>query len=315
MSPKRVVLYIKSPAKLSQYRGRLKVTKFKPDGRQESKTYPLHSIEAIIIVSKQVSLSGGFLELVITAGLPVIFFRGSDYATIVSSRSRDRMLVKRYLKRLQDSRFRLSAARELVYKRILALESVINEFFDPDFSFYTEKNLAKAADSLGDLRVLEAHATKRFYGFLKKYCQEHNLYFEARKRNPPEDVVNALISYGNAILYSKIYRMLIINGFEPFYGILHRDSPLALAFDISDPYKPLLVERTILQMIRLHEVREELFSSERGLNPELKKNFVQRLYKEFEKRENCIEKSIKMLKYAIENFPKVRFEVILGETI
>jgi len=234
---------------------------------------------------------------------------------VVSSRSRDKSLLKRYLRRLQDRSFRLETARELVLKRMDALEAIASEYLDPEFSYYSERNLAYAASSLEDLRLQEAQATRKFYRRLSKFCSERDLRFDGRHRHPPSDVVNALLSYGNALVYSRIFRMLISMGFDPFYGILHRDSPMALAFDISDPYKPLIVERTVIRMIRLLDVREELFSPDQGLDPELKRKFVRNIYEALEDLGSMIEDTIRSLRYAVEHFPKVHFEVKLREKL
>ena len=74
--------------------------------------------------------------------------------------------------------------------------------------------------ALGALHGMEgagAAAFFRGYGLLLK----HDLGFNGRKRRPPTDPVNALLSFGYTLLMNHVLSAVQIVGFDPYIGYLH----------------------------------------------------------------------------------------------
>jgi CRISPR-associated protein Cas1 len=75
--------------------------------------------------------------------------------------------------------------------------------------------------------------------------------FERRVRRPPDNPVNALISFGNSLCYaaclSEIYRTQL----NPLISYLHEPGArrFSLALDLSEIFKPILFDRIIFRLL------------------------------------------------------------------
>ena len=85
--------------------------------------------------------------------------------------------------------------------------------------------------------------------------------FTERVRRPPDNEINALISFGNAHLYticlSEIYRTQL----TPTISYLHEPGTrrFSLALDLSEIFKPLLVDRCIFRLVNSRQIKPEHF--------------------------------------------------------
>ena len=90
--------------------------------------------------------------------------------------------------------------------------------------------------------------------------------FTKRERRPPSNELNALISFGNALCYSAALRQIYRTALDPTIAYLHEpgDRRYSLALDISEIFKPLLVDRTIFRLLKTGEVTPKHFESRLG---------------------------------------------------
>ncbi len=85
--------------------------------------------------------------------------------------------------------------------------------------------------------------------------------FDRRVRRPPDNEVNALISFGNGYLYttclSEIYRTQL----TPTISYLHEPGArrFSLALDLSEIFKPLIVDRAIFRLLNTGQLKPEHF--------------------------------------------------------
>jgi CRISPR-associated protein Cas1 len=103
-----------------------------------------------------------------------------------------------------------------------------------------------------------------------------------RSKQPPRNEVNALISFGNMVCYSLCLRAIHQTQLNPTVSYLHSpgDRRYSLALDISEIFKPIIVDRTIFKVLNRREIQEKHFDKKLNrcvLNPNGKKIFVQAL--------------------------------------
>lgn len=108
-----------------------------------------------------------------------------------------------------------------------------------------------------------------------------------RSKQPPGNEVNALVSFGNMMCYSQCLRAIHQTQLNPTISYLHSpgDRRYSLSLDISEIFKPLLVDRVIFKVLNKHEIQERHFDKKLNrclLNTNGKKIFV----KAFEERLN-----------------------------
>lgn len=85
--------------------------------------------------------------------------------------------------------------------------------------------------------------------------------FQKRVRRPPDNPVNALISFANSLCYtlclSEIYRTAL----NPTISVLHQPGHrrFSLALDVSEIFKPAIVDRLIFRLINNGEIGPKHF--------------------------------------------------------
>jgi CRISPR-associated protein Cas1 len=125
--------------------------------------------------------------------------------------------------------------------------------------------LIDAQEVVNAVRGIEGKMRERYY-----QCWRHILTgdwsFHQRVRRPPDNEVNALISFGNSVLYtaclSEIYRTQL----TPTISYLHEPGArrFSLALDLSEIFKPLLVDRAIFRLLNTNQLKEEHFDRSLG---------------------------------------------------
>ena len=85
--------------------------------------------------------------------------------------------------------------------------------------------------------------------------------FNGRNRRPPRDVVNCLLSFGYALLTKDLTAITYAVGFDPYLGFYHRPrfGRPALALDLAEEFRPLIVESMVLTLINNGEIRGSAF--------------------------------------------------------
>lgn len=111
--------------------------------------------------------------------------------------------------------------------------------------------------------------------------------FAGRVKRPPTDPVNALLSYGYALLTSQVASVVQIIGFDQFIGYLHSSvyGRPALALDLMEEFRPIIVDSVVLTLLNNRMLSKDDFYVELGayrLKNEPRKTFLKR----FEERLN-----------------------------
>ena len=142
----------------------------------------------------------------------------------------------------------------------------------------------KQCESYEDLLMLEAQAKEAYYKCFDLFVEGKGLCFDRRSRRPPQNELNAMISFGNVILYNQIATMIHQTALNIRIGFLHATNRRmeSLNLDIAEGFKPLIVDRTVFSLVNLRSIRAEHFEkgSDGGvyLTQEGKKIFLRAFY-------------------------------------
>jgi len=104
--------------------------------------------------------------------------------------------------------------------------------------------------------------------------------FEKREKHPPSNPVNALLSFGNSLLYTTILSECYQTSLNPTISYLHepRERRFSLCLDLAEIFKPLIVDTLIFRLINTGVMRPQDFDRELNgcyLNEEGRKKFLQ----------------------------------------
>lgn len=121
---------------------------------------------------------------------------------------------------------------------------------------------AARAASLEVLLGIEGTAANRYFqnfSALLKGDTDPSLAFDfmGRNRRPPRDPINALLSFGYAMLTREWTIALSAVGLDPYRGFYHqpRFGRPALALDMMEPFRPLVADSAVLTAVNNGEVR------------------------------------------------------------
>jgi len=126
---------------------------------------------------------------------------------------------------------------------------------------------ALRASSQQTLLGIEGAAAARYFSAfgetIKRESDDKSLVFDfkLRKRRPPPDPVNALLSYAYSLLVRTWTVTLTAVGFDPYRGFYHqpRYGRPSLSLDMMEPFRPLIAESSVLSAINNGEVRPSDF--------------------------------------------------------
>ncbi|TVQ95607.1 MAG: CRISPR-associated endonuclease Cas1 [Desulfovibrionales bacterium] len=143
---------------------------------------------------------------------------------------------------------------------------------------------AGRAASLAVLLGVEGAAASRYFqhfrNMLRTTSEDLGFDFTVRNRRPPKDPVNAMLSFGYAMLTREWTMALSSVGLDPYRGFYHqpRFGRPALALDMMEPFRPLVADSVVLTVINNGEVRPEDFIFAAGgcnLKDAGRKKFIQ----------------------------------------
>ena len=85
-----------------------------------------------------------------------------------------------------------------------------------------------------------------------------------RSKQPPQNEVNALISFGNMMCYTVCLDQIYHTQLNPTISFLHEPGArrYSLALDLSEIFKPLLVDRTVFSVLNKKQIQASDFRQE-----------------------------------------------------
>lgn len=147
-----------------------------------------------------------------------------------------------------------------------------------------EKNNVLNSKNVNELMGAEGRMRKIYYSAFNLILK-NGFTFEHREKRPPSDPVNAMISFGNSIMYTTVLGEIYKTQLDPTISYLHEPSTkrFSLSLDLAEIFKPLIVDPVIFRLINNRMITNADFSNQEGicfLNEIGKKKFL----KEFQEK-------------------------------
>lgn len=130
---------------------------------------------------------------------------------------------------------------------------------------------------IDELMGIEGNIRKTYYTCFDTILDDFTM--GERTKQPPTNEVNALISFGNMMCYTETLRAIHQTQLNPTISFLHTpgERRYSLSLDISEIFKPILVDRVIFKVLNKSIVTESCFDKRLNrcvLNDKGKKLFV-----------------------------------------
>jgi CRISPR-associated protein Cas1 len=235
---------------------------------------------------KPVTLTSGAIKLLSEKNVPVHFYNRYGYyrgSYMPAEGQISGSIVIRQAEHYLDGEKRLYIARQFVEGIKASMISLLKSY-RADASAVEE--IPIEGKSPAELMGVESSLWKEFYALFGSLIK--NFEFRERNRRPPKDEVNAMISYGNSVLYTVALSEIRKTYLHPAISFLHEplERRYSLALDFADIFKPITVFRVILRLVNRGKIREEHFERDAGvmLNREGLRVFLPELNGELERK-------------------------------
>lgn len=250
---------------------------------QEEKTlgrFPLHNLEHIVCFTYKgasPALMGACAER--NVGLSFFSPRGKFLARSIG-KEYGNVLLRKEQYRISDNEERSHCyARNMIIGKIYnsrwSVERTlrdhkmrVNEDELRVVSVALQKALedCKNSNDLGQLRGIEGKAAEQYFSILDELIlnQKEDFFFDNRNRRPPQDNMNALLSFSYTILAGECANALTSVGLDPYVGFMHRDRPgrRSLALDFMEELRPVLADRFVLTLVNMKTIKAGHFDKQ-----------------------------------------------------
>jgi len=176
-----------------------------------------------------------------------------------------------FLKRLKNHRPAISDVIQEKMDGITALKTKI-EKMDGD----------KIDEIDSTLRGFEGTAGRIYFQILSSLLNE-KYQFAGRSFRPATDQFNAFLNYAYGVLYSRVEKVLVIAGLDPYVGFMHRDdyNMKSMVFDFIEPYR-IYADEAVFKLFSAKKVNDShtnAITNGISLNAEGKNLLMQSLMK------------------------------------
>ncbi len=226
-----------------------------------------------IILFGNVRVTTPAMHFCLLEGVPIFLLssRGRYYG-VVESTNRSRVSVlQMQFKRAGDPAFCQRVAQGFIVGKVKNQRTLLlRQARRTGDSVLTEsasalKLLAERtsrATSLAELRGIEGAAASRYFTAWQ-HILSPTWGFRGRKRQPPPDPINSLLSYGYTLLFYNAYSLIRSTGLHPDQGFLHvQQRHPALVSDLIEEFRAPVVDSTVLALINRKQVRKDDFDNE-----------------------------------------------------
>lgn len=135
-------------------------------------------------------------------------------------------------------------------------------------------------ETVSELMGIEGNGRDLYYQTFDNIIENKHFIFNKRTRRPPQNNLNTLISFGNTLMYTLILSEIYKTHLDPRIGYLHTTNfrRFTLNLDVSEIFKPIIVDRIIFSLIAKKVIQNKDFTKETNgiiLKDRARKKFVE----------------------------------------
>ncbi len=230
------------------------------------KPIPINKIYSVYAYG-QITVSSQVLNLFTQYGIPIHFFNYYGYyngtyyprETLISGD----LTIKQSEHYIKNHK-RLELAKLFVKGAALNILKVLSYYKIENNIKHTLQEL-KNTKTITEIMNVEGRIRAEYYQKFDEILPE-NFKMEKRTKQPPKNMINSLISFGNSMMYSTVLTELYNTQLNPTISYLHEpfERRYSLSLDLSEIFKPFIVDRLIFYLVNKRMITEKHF--EKDLN-------------------------------------------------
>ena len=232
------------------------------------------SLRHISILTHGVSISSNAIDLCMEHHVAIDFFdvHGKHRASVLSPRSTD--LTRLAAQQLLSQSDRFSLAQRILMGKVKNQANLVKYFnkyhakalpgLQPVGQQTTEKLGALArkiqeampADNYQEqLMAIEAQAAVVYWDYVRQLIADDNVDFRQRVHQGATDLVNSMLNYGYALLYSRVWQALLAARLNPYDSVVHvrQAGKPTFVYDVVELFRAQTVDRIVISLIQKHQ--------------------------------------------------------------
>ncbi len=250
----------------------------------------LHLERVVLMTPANITLPA--VQFLMERGIDIVYLspNGTFYGRF--SRGEGKSVEQRLaqFQKFLDPAFRLALAKTFIQGKVqnmLALWRSLRIAQTGHKELETMSRICSNIDSaprLENLLGLEGAASAAHFQVLRKILPRP-WHFPGRLPHPPPDPVNAMLSLGYTLLYSRMSGLLHMHGLDPYLGFFHerKHGHAALASDMIEEWRAPIVDAVTLAVINQKLILPSEFEKKDGAS-RMAKPALQKFITAFEKR-------------------------------
>lgn len=280
--------YLFNPGKLSRKDNTLKFVPHDKDGKELSPKYlPVEQVGQMFVFGN-LEASSSLYNFLGQNEIAVHFFDYYENYT-GSFLSRDYLLAGKMIieqvKHYNKPKLRMAIAKEIIQgaaynmlKNLAYYNSRGKDLKSQIERIKLLKSNINNTQKIDELMGIEGNIRNCYYEGINIIINSFEM--GTRSTRPPQNEVNALISFGNMIIYSQVLRSIHQTQLNPTISYLHQpgERRYSLSLDIAEIFKPIIVDRVIFKVLNKRILSEKDFDKSLNrvlLNNAGKKKFLE----------------------------------------
>lgn len=233
---------------------------------------PINDIKSIHLLG-ETDLNTRLFVFLSQHGIPVHIYNWYGYYS-GSFYPREKLLsgflIVKQVQHYLEPEKRLVIAKEFVRTAIYNITQNLNHYKDngKEVAVFIDRIRKEEAalDScrtVPDVMGVEGRSREIYYSSFETFLRE-GFEFQKRTRQPPENMLNSMISFGNSLMYATTLSEIYHTQLTPTVSYLHEpgERRFSLALDLAEVFKPIIVDRVIFNLINNRIIKEEHFLQE-----------------------------------------------------
>lgn len=236
----------------------------------------LHSLHIFkieqIVVANNATLTTPVLKTLLSNDIDTVFMSmsGKYYGRLQGPEGKNVHLRKSLYMRHNDEEFSLNFSKTIIKGKIKNQKTILSRIQknhrNIDMTIPIKKLSQIEIDidnskTIDEIRGHEGLAASIYFPNWGNGIKAEGISFTTRKRRPPTDPVNALLSLGYTFLLHAVSRAVDIAGLDPYLGFLHTidyGRP-SLVLDLMEEWRPVIVDSLVLSVFNLGVIKNDDF--------------------------------------------------------
>lgn len=178
------------------------------------------------------------------------------------------MILKQAEYYLDDEK-RLELAKAFIEGAVANIEKVLGYYLSRGANLEAalssiaviKEGLPRILRGTDELMAIEGNIRDIYYRSFDEILKSDEFSFDSRTKRPPQNRLNALISFGNSLFYTMVLSEIYKTHLDPRIGFLHTTNfrRFTLNLDVAEVFKPIIVDRLIFGLLNKEMIKENHF--------------------------------------------------------